>query len=139
MIERQSPRERCDVGTPDGEGCLVVWERAPYWAPGLRRYLPLSVDVISAHHLQEIDQIAHQVSRSVALVEFDVSPAAILPWLAMRRSREVQQPVLLLASKAWECLDAVLREIGAQMFRCDQPSYASLAVACQRWLRTLPR
>jgi hypothetical protein len=113
---------------------IAVLEREPYWAPELQRQLgDDGVYIRACVNSDDVDRVFAEWPRSLAVIDLDAAPAAILGWLGKQTGR-ASRPVLLFASTAMAELEPIARELGATSFQTDVISGRELAIRCRRWL-----
>ena len=114
---------------------VAVLEREPYWSPELQRQLGGDgIYVRTCGGTDDVDRVFSEWPRSLAVIELDVAPAAILAWLA-KRSGRAAQPLLVFSSAVTNELEWTVRELGATSFRRDLVAGRELAMQCRRLLR----
>ncbi len=122
------------LNTP--RAAIAVLEREPFWAPELQRQLgDEGILVRTCGGTDDLDRVFAEWPRSLAVIELDAAPAAVLAWLGRRSGRD-RRGVLVFASPATAELEAIARELGVTSFRGEDVSGGELTAQCLRLLRS---
>lgn len=119
------------MATPDRE--IVVFERAAWWGPELRRQFPSAV--IPIRECRRMTDVAVGDGRlSILVLVIDAAPAECLTWLALQSNRAT---IVALVSRELRPLEWALREAGVLAVVSDEISGQALAQWCRRCIRLM--
>ncbi len=126
--------------TDKPERGILVFERAPYWGPELKRqFSDQSLFVRECRTVGDLNPSIADFSECLVVISLDSAPADCLTWIGKQSQALAGPPIIVIASPEYAELEWAVREAGAAAYVNDEICGRDLARICLRLIRTVRR